>query len=176
MVERLQREYLDRFIEETLKAGSTSAERLWGLFKFTARFAVENTDLVHCLRTLSLELSPSENEHMEAFFRIVDRQRDFIVSILAEGQKEGVVRNDIDAIMLAAIVLAIHDGILLQWTAFKHLWSGKDLAMAFRRVTLDGMSQTGRFDRSGHSTKTGKATSDDMKDPTEGSKWVHISE
>ena len=93
MVERLQHEYLDRFIEETLQAGPTAAERLKGIFKFTARFAVEHTDLVHCLRTLSLELSPSEDEQVEAFFRIVDRQRDFIVSIVSEGQKEGVVRE-----------------------------------------------------------------------------------
>lgn len=154
VVERLQREYLDRFIEETLQAGPTAAERLWRIFKFTARFAVEHTDLVHCLRTLSLELSPSENEHVEAFFRIVDRQRDFMVSILSEGQKEGVVRDDIDASILAAIILAIHDGILLQWTAFSHLWSGKDLAKAFRQVTLDGISQTGRFVRSEQSSPT----------------------
>jgi len=153
VVERLQREYLDRFIEETLQAGPTTADRLWRVFKFTARFAVEHTDLVHCLRTLSLELSPSENEHVKAFFRIVDRQRDFMVSILSEGQKEGLVRADIDATMLAAIILAIHDGILLQWTTFSYLWSGQDLARAFRQVTLDGISQTGRFVR-GHSLPT----------------------
>jgi AcrR family transcriptional regulator len=157
VVERLQREYLDRFIEETLQAGPTAVERLKGIFRFTAKFAVEHTDLVHCLRTLSLELSPSESEQVEAFFRIVDRQRDFIVSIVSEGQKEGVVRNDIEPTMLAAIILAIHDGILLQWTAFRHLWSGKDLAKAFRRVTLDGISQTGRFDPPGHSSPTSSA-------------------
>lgn len=170
VVDRLQREYLDPFIEETLSAGPTAAERLWGIFKFTARFAVENTDLVHCLRTLSLELSPLENEQVEAFFGIVDRQRDFIVSVLEAGQKEGSVRNDIEAPMLAAIVLAVHDGILLQWTAFNHLWSGKDLAKAFRRVTLDGISQTGRFDPSTHATTPSGTKSSERTDPTEGKK------
>jgi len=145
VVERLQREYLDRFMEETLQAGPTAAERLYRIFKFNARFAVDQTDLVHCLRTLSLELSPSEDEHVEAFFGILARQRDFIVSILSEAQKEGVVRDDIDANILAAIILAIHDGILLQWTAFRSLWSGADLATAFRQVTLDGLARTGRF-------------------------------
>lgn len=154
VVERLEMEYLDRFIEETMKAGPTAAERLWGIFRFTARFAVENTDLVHCLRTLSLELSPSENEHVKAFFRILDRQRDFIVGILSDGQREAVVRDDIDATILAAIVLAVHDGILLQWTAFGHLWSGRDLAVAFRQVTLDGISRAGRFERPGHPRST----------------------
>jgi len=147
VVERLQREYLDRFIEETTQAGPTAAERLLSIFKFNARFAVEHTDLVHCLRTLSLELSPSEDEHVEAFFGILARQREFIVSILSEAQKQGAVRDDIDANVLAAIILAIHDGILLQWTAFRPLWSGKDLATAFRQVTLDGLSQAGRFPR-----------------------------
>lgn len=145
VVERLQCEYLDRFIEETTQAGTTAAERLSHIFKFNARFAVDHADLIHCLRTLSLELSPSENEHVEAFFSILTKQREFIVSIISEGQKDGVVRNDIDASMLAAIILAIHDGILLQWTAFRSLWSGRDLATAFRQVTLDGLAGTGRF-------------------------------
>ncbi len=119
---------------------------------------MEHTDLVHCLRTLSLELSPSEDEQVEAFFRIVDRQRDFIVSIVSEGQKEGVVREDIDATMLAAIILAIHDRMLIPMDCrFRHLWSGKDLAKAFRRVTLDGISQTGRFDPQGNSSPTSRA-------------------
>lgn len=145
VVERLQREYLDPFIEETMQCGASAAERLHQIFKFNARFAVDNVELVHCLRTLSLELSPSEDEHVKAFFNILDRQREFIVSILQDGQKEGVVRNDIDASMLAAVILAVHDGILLQWTAFRSLWSGKDLAAAFRQVTLDGLASTGQF-------------------------------
>jgi AcrR family transcriptional regulator len=145
VVERLQREYLDRFMEETMQSGPSAAERLNHIFKFNARFAVSNVELVHCLRTLSLELSPSEDEHVEAFFGILARQREFIVSILADGQKEGVVRDDIDASMLSAIILAVHDGILVQWTAFRSVWSGKDLASAFRQVTLDGLAKTERF-------------------------------
>ncbi|MFH1117392.1 MAG: TetR/AcrR family transcriptional regulator [Pseudomonadota bacterium] len=145
VVERLQREYLERFIEETMQGGSSAGERLNYIFKFNARFAVENVDLVHCLRTLSLELSPSEDEHVEAFFSILSRQREFIVGLILDGQKEGTVRDDIDANMLAAVILAVHDGILHQWTAFRSLWKGKDLAKAFRQVTLDGLARTGRF-------------------------------
>ncbi len=145
VVERLQREYLDRFIEETMQVGPSAAERLSHIFRFNARFAVENVDLVHCLRTLSLELSPSEDDHVEAFFSVLSRQREFIVSLINDGQNEGVVRDDIDANMLAAVILAVHDGILHQWTAFRSLWKGKDLAQAFRQVTLDGLARTGRF-------------------------------
>ncbi|MEJ2718871.1 MAG: 3-hydroxyacyl-CoA dehydrogenase NAD-binding domain-containing protein [Deltaproteobacteria bacterium] len=145
VVERLQKEYLDRFIEETLQAGPKASDRLRRIFKFNARFAVEHTDLIHCLRTLSLELSPSEDVHSRAFFDIVTKQRNFLVRILTDAQQEGVIRSDIDATMLAAIILAIHDGIILQWAAFRDLWNGAELARAFRHVTLDGISRTGSF-------------------------------
>ncbi len=61
VVERLQREYLDRFMEETMQSGPSAAERLSHIFKFNARFAVDNVELVHCLRTLSIAPSNPVN-------------------------------------------------------------------------------------------------------------------
>jgi len=140
VVERLKKEYLDLFIRETMAAGPSPMDRIWWIFKFNARFAVNHTDLVHCLRNLSLELSPSEDKNVKAFFDILDQQRNFIVSLIKDAQAEGNIRTDLNAEVLAAIILAIHDGILLQWTAFKNLFDSRELVWAFRQVMLAGMA------------------------------------
>jgi AcrR family transcriptional regulator len=139
VVERLRKEYLHPLAEGVMAAGPRAMERIWWLFKFNARFAMENVDLIHCLRALSLELSPSEDKNAKAFFKILDEQRDIIVRLIEDAQKQGDIRNDLKAEILAAIILAVHDGILLQWTIFRDILDGHELAWAFRQVTLAGM-------------------------------------
>jgi AcrR family transcriptional regulator len=139
VVECLKKDYLDRLIGEINAAGPSPLDQLWQMFRFNARFVVENVDLVHCLRTLSLELSPSEGEQVKAFFGVLDQQRHFITRIVKGAQKAGEIRKDIGPDLLAAIILAIHDGILLQWTVFGKILDGPELSRAFRQVTLAGM-------------------------------------
>jgi len=140
VVKRLKKDFLDRFIKETMAAGSHPMDRLWWTFKFNARFAVEHMDIVHCLRNLSLELSPAEDENVKAFFTILSKQRDFILNIIRDAQAKGDIRSDLKAEMLAALILATHDGILLQATAFKRILNGRELVWAFRQVMLAGMA------------------------------------
>ncbi len=139
VVERLQKEYLDVFMTDVLSAGPRPIDRILRIFKFNARFALEHTDLVHCLRNLSLELSPSEDKNVKAFFNIMDQQRSFIVRLIKDAQKDGSVRSDLKAEIMAAVILAIHDGILLQWTAFDHLFDGRELVWSFRQIMLAGL-------------------------------------
>jgi hypothetical protein len=132
-------EYLDRFIKETMEAGPDAMDKIWWTFKFTARFGLEHSDLVHCLRNLSLELAPSEDKNVKAFFEILDKQRKFFVSLIKDAQSEGYIRTDFDAELLAAIILAVNDGIFLQWSVFRKILNGRDLAWAYRQVLLSGM-------------------------------------
>ena len=144
VVDRIKTEYLDRFISEGMEAGPRSIDRIWWTFKFIARFGLEHADLVHCLRSLSLELAPSEDRNVNAFFEILEEQRKFFVSLLEAGQTDGYIRTDFDPKLLAAIILAVHDGIFLQWTVFKKLLDGRDLVWAYRQVLLAGISPSAK--------------------------------
>ena len=138
--QRIETEYLDRFIRETSTVGTSPMEKLWYIFKFNSRFAVEHEDLIHCLRTLSLELSQSGNEQAQALRDIVNRQHAHIAGIIKEGQESGVLRKDFTADIMTAIILAIHDGIVLQLSIFRHFLDARDAAWAFKQITLAGMS------------------------------------
>ncbi len=144
VVERLKEEYLDRLIRETLASSTRAIDRFWYSFKFTARFGLEHKDLIHFLRNMTLKLSPSEDENVRAFFRILERQREFFKALIEAAQSEGDFRTDLSADLLAAIVLAAHDGIFLQWTAFKNLFDGRELAWAYRQILMAGMSSNAK--------------------------------
>lgn len=139
VVERLQTEYLDVFTKDIMSAGPRPIDRIRRIFKFNARFAVEHIDLIHCLRNLSLELSPSEDKNVKMFFSTIDQQRNLIVRLINDAQRDGSIRTDLKPEIMAAVILAIHDGILLQWTAFGHLLDGRELVWSFRQIMLLGM-------------------------------------
>lgn len=137
--ESMRSELLERLVKAVERAGPQPLEKLWAVFKFNARFAVEYTDLVHCLRTLSLELSRSEEENKNILFEVLDKQHKLIANIIKEGQAAGCFRRDLSADVMTAAILAIHDGIVLQLTVFPSLLNGRDAAWAFRQITLAGM-------------------------------------
>ncbi|MBN2123615.1 MAG: TetR family transcriptional regulator, partial [Deltaproteobacteria bacterium] len=140
VIEELRTIYLERFITETAAAGDSPMEKLWYLFKFNARFAVEHPNLIHCLRTLSLERHPLENENSKALFAILDRQRSFITKIIREAQKKKMLRKDLKAEIITSIILAVHDGIVLQLLAFDRHLDGREVAWALRQITLAGIT------------------------------------
>jgi AcrR family transcriptional regulator len=144
VIGRLREEYLTPFREKITSIGGRPIDRLWNTFKFNASFALEHRNLVDCLRTLSLELSPSESEQEKAFFDILKQQRSFINDIIKDAQVAGEIRSDIDAGILTSIFLAIHDGAVLQHSVFGNLIDGRELAWGFRQVTLAGMAPGAR--------------------------------
>jgi len=139
VIKQLNDEYLECLINETLTSSTRAIDRFWYSFKFTARFGFEHRDLVHFLRNMTLELSPSEDENAKAFFKILDRQREFYKKLIEAAQKDGDFRTDLSADLLAATVLAAHDGIFLQWIAFDNILDGRELAWAYRQVLLAGL-------------------------------------
>ncbi len=139
--ESLRVYFLERLIRHVEQAGSQPLDKLWAVFKFNARFAVEFTDLVHCLRTLSLELSRAETENKSTLFEILNKQQNLITNIIKEGQSAGCFRTDLSADLMTSAILAIHDGIVLQLTVFPCLLDGRDAAWALRQITLAGMNK-----------------------------------
>ncbi|MBW1711701.1 MAG: TetR/AcrR family transcriptional regulator [Deltaproteobacteria bacterium] len=139
VVERLEKEYLDKLSQEVAAAGPRAIDQLWHVFKFNARFAVDNTELIHCLRALSLELSPSEDLQAKSFNRLLERQQGLLVRLIQEAQAQGDARTDLKADLLALVILGVHDGVLLQWARRREAVDGRELAWTFRQVTLAGL-------------------------------------
>lgn len=140
VIEELRETYLNRFIEETKGAGDSPMDKLWHMFKFNSRFAVEHPTMIHCLRTLSLEMQSLEGKNAKALFDVFEKQRSFITEIIREAQEKHFVRNDLKAEIITSIILAVHDGIVLQLLAFDRHLDGHQVAWALRQITLGGIS------------------------------------
>ena len=145
IIQELQESYLNRFIEETRGAGDSPMDKLWHMFKFNSRFAVEHPTLIHCLRTLSLEMQSLEGGNAKALFDVFEQQRSFITEIIREAQAKHFVREDLKAEIITSIILAVHDGIVLQLLAFDRHLDGHQVAWALRQITLGGISAGARI-------------------------------
>jgi hypothetical protein len=56
-----------------------------------------------------------------------------------QGQSEGAFRSDTDARTLASIVIAGHDGVLVEWYRRTNELTGRELARTLRGVLLSGL-------------------------------------
>jgi len=61
-----------------------------------------------------------------------------IVALLREGMKSGELRSDIDPEHLAAIAIAVYDGLILQWAAEPQAVDWEAIAETFVDVVLNG--------------------------------------
>ncbi len=88
---------------------------------------------------MSIEFSAIESEPGRKVRAIYRRMYNAIREILEQGQSEGVFRNDLSSDVLISIVMAGHDGVLIDWYRRPHELDGKKLANALRLTLLDGV-------------------------------------
>lgn len=139
VLELINTVYLDRIIAKIELITTGPMDKLWHMFKFNAKFAIEYPSIIDCLRTLSLEILSTEDKNKNILLNILDRQRFFINNIVKEGQEVGIFRKDFTSDMITAIILAIHDGIILQYKIYNPSLNGRDLAWAFKQITFAGI-------------------------------------
>jgi AcrR family transcriptional regulator len=93
---------------------------------------------------MSIEFRGTETEIGAGVAGIYRRLYACVENIIVRGQKEGVFRTDIDSHNLTAIVMAAHDGVLVEWYRRPGELDGKNLARSLRSVLVAGLKPAGK--------------------------------
>jgi AcrR family transcriptional regulator len=93
---------------------------------------------------MSIEFSGTDSEIGARVSGIYRRLYTCVEGIIGRGQKEGVFRSDIDVHNLTAIVMAAHDGVLVEWYRRPGELEGKNLARSLRSVLVAGLKPAGK--------------------------------
>lgn len=88
---------------------------------------------------VSIEFSGASNEIEDKVKSIYRRMYTAIEGVIVQGQSEGVFRTDLSAHDLTAIVMAGHDGVLVEWYRRPKELTGKSLANTLRATLLHGI-------------------------------------
>ncbi len=127
-------------IEEYLDmTAPNAADKLVKFIHHQSDLGATHPKLILLLILASIEFSDSGCKIGERINDIYSRMYTHIEQIIKQGQKTGIFRTDIAYHELAAIVMAGHDGVLIEWYRRPQDLDGPSLAKALRATLLNGL-------------------------------------
>jgi AcrR family transcriptional regulator len=139
LIKEFEDTFLDKVIESVTHVSGNFQHRFKYYHKFITEFALHNRDLCVGFVTLSAELTGNGTDIEQQIKRVHDKHRNFLNDLLAQGRHENVLKTDLNTDMAAHVIMAINDGMLLEWYMNQHTIDAKLLAETYRGITLGGI-------------------------------------
>lgn len=139
IVEQYERHFLDRLIQAVNEIKGSILDKIEKYFRYNAAFAYYNRELCVSFTTLSAELVGAHHVIEPDIRRIYGKYQNFLLNLVLQGKKENIFRKELDANLAALTIIALHDGILLQWSMNRDGIDGKAYTDTFKRIVLKGL-------------------------------------
>jgi AcrR family transcriptional regulator len=139
LLEQAKKYVADPVGELVESEGMTADSRLIRFIHNQSMLGLTRPNHVLLLILVSIEFAGTGGEIEAKVQAIYKSMYDRVGKMIVRGQKDGTFRNDLDARALAAIVMAGHDGVLIEWHRRPRELSGRSLTDALRGVMLNGV-------------------------------------
>jgi AcrR family transcriptional regulator len=127
-------------IESNLRtAGPEASGKLAGFINSQSKLGLTKPQHVLLLILMSIEFGGTGSEIEKRVKAIYSRMYVQLEDLIRQGQSEGTFRSDLDARTLASVVIAGHDGVLVEWYRRTNELTGRELARTLRGVLLSGL-------------------------------------
>jgi len=143
LLKRIIHEYEVRFLNgliqkvEEVKGGAI--EKFEKYFHYNAAFAYYNRELCISFDTLAAELVGAHHPIEYEIRRIYKKYQKFLSQLIDQGKKEKIFKKELGSELTALILIAFHDGILLQWSMNRDKIDGKSYVKSFKNIVLYGL-------------------------------------
>lgn len=141
LLERTESELFDPIFEEIRASGKSPTDRIIMLSNGFARIGAERPELPLLHVLVSLQMLKRNNIVEDRVTKIYDRLHEEIETIIAAGQLTGEFSDAVRAADQAAVIVALIDGLLLEWHRFGDRVDGRALARSARNLILNGLAQ-----------------------------------
>ena len=139
IVEEFEKRFLDQMIHVVREMEGGALDKFEKYIRFNSAFAYYNQELCVSFTTLAAELVGAHHEVEGPIRRIYKKYQNFLSELIVQGKREKVFRKDIDPKLAGLVIIAFHDGILLQWFMNKDEIDGKAYVNAFKKNILNGL-------------------------------------
>lgn len=139
LIKKFETDYLDQLIQAVTSQKGDAWAKLNRLVSFSSDFAEKNRDLCLLLTIISAELQGTGSEFEGVLRSLYSKYARFLRRLIEQGKLQGVFAPDLDTHTLAYVIIAFHDGILLQWKRSQDYLEGPDYVRTFRKVLLQGV-------------------------------------
>lgn len=139
ILNRYSKQFVNGWIETIKGEGRNFLTKFYALYKFITEFTRDHRELLLVFDTLFGEISRNGTKAASKMKEIRSKLRVSIESLLAAGQKEGMVDQNIDVTMHAHIIMATFTGMLLNWFVYEDVLDAVAYSRAFRETLLRGL-------------------------------------
>lgn len=124
---------------ESRKPALSALDMLVAFLNTQSRIALEHPQHLLLLILMSIEFYGSSSDIEVRVRSIYRRLYACVESVVHRGQVERTIRSDIRSHELTSLVMAVHDGILVEWYRRPGELEGRSLTRAVRLALIDGL-------------------------------------
>lgn len=139
LLDKVERLLVDEMVERVANAGPSFSDKLNAFVHGQSVLAAKQTELILLFILTLIEFNGAQNEIEARVREIYGRLCQAVEGIVHRGKIAGEIRADLTTKEIAAIVLALHNGTLLEWYCRPRDLSGSGLVRAFRNILLSGV-------------------------------------
>lgn len=139
IIEKYERVFVDELIKTINGITGSFLKKFNYYHKYTTEFAFNNRELCVGFMTLSAELTGSGIDIEQKINTIYIKYRRFLKDLVELGKKEDIVNNDLDSDIVVHVIVAINNGMLLEWYMNQNNIDSQLFAKTYREITLRGI-------------------------------------
>ena len=139
LIRKYEKSFLDNLIHAVTEVKGRASDKFEKYVRFNSAFAYYNRELCVSFTTLAAELVGAHHGIEPEIRRVYRKYQNFLSKLILQGKKEKSFRKEINAALAALIVIAFHDGILLQWSMNREKIDGEAYVNTFKKIMLNGM-------------------------------------
>jgi AcrR family transcriptional regulator len=130
---------VEPLVSRAAKSKMSALDKLVSFLHQQAKVALSHPQHLLLLILMSVEFYGTKTETEERVRGIYLRVYKYIEGFIRQGQREGTIRSDVSSRELTAIVMAEHDGTLIEWYRRPGELDGEMLTRVSRVTLLDGL-------------------------------------
>lgn len=138
LIDEFKSRFIGGMIEALQESSGNALDKIHRVISFNSRFAVENQELCVFQTFLTTELY-ADVDFEPALNQVYREYQKVISDLVRQGVRQGLFKRDLDPAITALTFMALHDGVLHQWTLNKRHLDGELYVRTFREIFLYGL-------------------------------------
>lgn len=139
LLDLAEKEMVDTLIDHLDTQHGSAAEKIASFFRFTSQQGINRPYELLCLIKMSIEGRNSTELADERVHQIYECIRGKLAAIVDEGKAAGEFDPGLPAAEFASVLIAMHDGMMLEWHRRGGEIDGKVLVRTVWRTILNGV-------------------------------------
>lgn len=140
MFEVLRKDLVDGLVATLRNPVGSHVDRIIRYIHKGADFGAERPNELLFMIQIAIEFARQDNDIATAIRELYGDVHDAVEEVVREAQAVGSMSSDIDTRSFASMIVAVHDGMMLEWHLRGAEISGPDLVKNVRHMLLHGIS------------------------------------